>query len=358
MNAPLPNQSANLYDYTAMITSNHALRALFISICCAVALLALTVASSAQTTTTAGGGTAGFPNNPSVASSYLDSEKERLYAQFTDFKRNVNPDQQRFAYPTAKEYLRRWGGEKDAETKEVARWVAEYERQLHQADLFAAYNAKKYAQTFELARPMIKADPEFFFAFAIMAEAGYDNSLTGNTSLNAETADDARQAIALLDSGKVTNPDPFKSMEVARAFLNYALATMIKDEKPAEAAAAYRIALKSAESPYHSDPIAYHRLGIAIYKGVLTPLSGEYNDKFGGKQASAEQTALLNRILSAADQAIDAYARAVALSTKPDQQALRGKILAQLTTIYKSFHNNSDEGLNDLIAGVMAKPMP
>ena len=67
---------------------------------------------------------------------------------------------------------------------------------------------------------------------------------------------------------------------------------------------------------------------------------------------------MLNRILHLAERSIDAYARAVALNTKPEQQDARGKILAQLTTLYKSFHNNSDEGLNELIAGVLAKPIP
>ena len=340
-----------------MTTSIRLLRNLFLSVSATSVLLFLTATIWGQTTTTAGGGTAGFPNNPSVTSSYMDSEKEQLYARFTDFKRNPNPEQQRYAYPTAKEYLRRWGGERDAETKEVIKWATEYERQMHQADLYAAYNAKKYAQTVELARPMVKADPEYFFALAIMTESGYDNSLTGNTSLNAETADYARQAIQLLEAGKVTKVDPFKSVEVARGFLNYALGSMVKDEKPAEAAAAFRKAVKS-DSPYHTDPLAYHRLGIAIYKGELMPLSGEYNDKFGAKPSSPEQTAMLNRILHLAEQTIDAYARAVALSTKPEQQDARGKILAQLTMLYKSFHNNSDDGLNELIAGVLSKPMP
>ena len=341
-----------------MSTSPNNLRTLFVSISTTSVLLLLTTTICGQTTTTANPNAPPItPNNPSMASSYMDSEREQVYARFTDFKRNLDPDQQRFAYGTAKAYLRRWGGEKDADTKEVIKWVTEYERQMHQGDLYAAYNAKKYAQTFELARPMIKADPEYFFGLAIMTEAGYDNSLTGNTSLNAETADYARRAIQLLEAGRVTKVDPFKSIEIARGFLNYALGSMVKDEKPAEAAAAFLKAVKS-DSPYHTDPLAYHRLGIAIYKGELMQLSGQYNDKFGGKQSSAEQTAMLNRILHLAEQAINAYARAVALSTKPEQQDARGKILAQLTTLYKSFHNNSDEGLNELIAGVLAKPIP
>jgi hypothetical protein len=45
-------------------------------------------------------------------------------------------------------------------------------------------------------------------------------------------------------------------------------------------------------------------------------------------------------------------------SSRAEQQEARGKILVQLTTLYKNFHNNSDEGLNELIAGVLSKPIP
>jgi len=287
----------------------------------------------------------------------MDSEKESLYAKFTDFKRNPNPEEQRFAYPTAKEYLRRWGGETDAETKEVRKWVLEYERAMHEGELYAAYNAKNYAGTFALGRPLVKADPEYFFAFAILTEAGYDNLLAGNSTFNAESAQYARRAIQLLETGKLSKADPFKSMEIAKGFLNFALGTFVKDEKPVEAATAFAKAVKS-DSPYRTDPAAYHRLGVSILKGEFAQLSAEYNEKFGGKQGSAEQAALMKRLAHLVERTIDAYARAVALSSRPEQQEARNKILAQLTTLYKNFHNNSDTGLNELIATVLSKPMP
>src|ERR1041385_9570989 len=91
-------------------------------------ILLVSAVASAQTTTTSNPNAPPItPQNPTMTSSYLDSEKEALYARWTDYKRNPNPEQQRFAYPTAKEYLRRWGGESDAETKEIKRWVTEYE---------------------------------------------------------------------------------------------------------------------------------------------------------------------------------------------------------------------------------------
>jgi hypothetical protein len=298
------------------------------------------------------------PVNPTMAGSRQDEDRETLYAQFNDYKRNPNPDQQRNAYPTAREFLRRWGGDNRPEVREVRAWVIQYERQMHQDELFAAYNKKDYAKTFTLARPMVKSDPEYFFGLAILTEAGYDNFMAGTKNLDTETAEYARQAIALLENGKVSKPAPFKSTDIARSFLNYALATMVKDEAPAEAANAYAKALKVAGNPYEKDPIAYHRLGIAIYKGQLAPLSAEYNEKFGGKQSSADQTAMMYKLTKLADQAIDAYARAVALMDKPEQKNARAQALGQLTTLYKAFHNNTDDGLNELIAGVLAKPMP
>jgi hypothetical protein len=293
-----------------------------------------------------------------MAGTRNDNDKEALYAQWNDYKRNPNAEQQRFAYPTAKEYMRLFGGENTAEVKEIRKWLTEYERQAHQRDLYAAYNAKDYAKTFTVGRPMVKSDPEYFFGLAIMTEAGYDNAIAGTHNLDTETAEYARQALALLDAGKIAKADPFKNMDIARSFLNFALATLMKDEAPAEAAVAYGKALKTPENPYSKDPIAYHRMGIAIYKGQLAPLSAEYNEKFGGKQSSAEQTAMMYKIMKLSDQAIDAYARAVALMDKPEQKNARAQALTQLTTLYKAFHNNSDEGLNELIAGVLTKPMP
>lgn len=295
--------------------------------------------------------------NPTMTSGYNDSEREALYARFNDYKRNPDPTQQRFAYPTAKDYLRRWGGETDPDTKEVRRFVLEYERQMHGRELYAAYEARDYAKVFEIGRPAVKVDTENFLAMSLMVESGYDSAVAGKTGLASEASDYARLAIKLLESGKVAKPDPFKNMEVARGFLNFALAWFVKDDKPLEAAAAFEKAVK-ADGPYRTDPSAYHRLGVSILKGEFAQLSTQYNEKFGGKPSSPEQTAMLNRIQHLVEQTIDAYARAVALSTKPEQQEARAKILTQLTALYKSFHNNSDAGLDEFIATVLSKPIP
>ncbi|PYS57657.1 MAG: hypothetical protein DMF76_21630 [Acidobacteria bacterium] len=317
-----------------------------------ISLLGFALSISAQSP-----GNPGAPSNPTMVGRRLDDDKEALYAQFTDYKRNPNPEQQRYAYPTAKAYLRRFGGDTDNETKEVQRFVAEYERAMHEHELYAVYGAKNYLKTFELGRPLLKSDPENFFALGIMAEAGYDSALTGNGSLNVETIDYAKRAIRLIEDNKVSKADPFKSMDIARGFLNFALGWFLKDEDPVAAAVAFTKAVQT-DSPYRTDPAAYHRLGISILRGEFTQFSALYNEKFGNKPPSPEQTAMLERIKHLAGRAIDAYARAVALSTRPEQQDAKNKILVQLSALYKNFHNGSDASLNELISTVLSKPMP
>jgi len=295
--------------------------------------------------------------NPTMPSQKTDSVKESFYAEFTEYKKSVNPEQHRLAYPTAKEFMRRFGGDNDYYAKEVQAFIDEYEREGREVEIFRTYNAKNYAKAFEIGRAQLKATPEDFFVLGVLAEAGYDNAVAGNASLNAETIDYARRAIKLLENGKLAKADPFKSMDIARGFLNFSLGWFLKDQSPVEAAAAFLNAVKS-DSPYRSDPSAYYRLGVATLKGEFAQLSAEYNEKFGGKPASAEQTATLNRIKFLGERAIDAYARAVALMPKPEQAEAKNKILAQLTALYKNFHNGSDAGLNDFIASVLSKPLP
>ena len=295
--------------------------------------------------------------NPAMTEQQRDAEKEAYYAKFLDHKRLPTGEQQRLAYEDAKRYLERFGGDNDANARAVRKFVTEYEKFTHEYDINTAYGAKNYAKTFEIGRPILQKNPENFYVLGVLTEAGYENALTGNVSLNAETIQFARKAIQLVDDGKVATADPFKSIDVARGFLNFALGSLLKEQSPVEAAAAFLKAVKS-DSPFRTDPIAYHRLGVAILKGEFAQLSAEYNEKFGNKPSSAEQKAMFERIGHLGERAIDAYARAVALSASPQQQETKNKILAQLTALYSTFHNNSDAGLNELIATVLSKPLP
>ena len=72
---------------------------------------------------------------------------------------------------------------------------------------------------------------------------------------------------------------------------------------------------------------------------------------------SAEKPAALKRVEGLIDQIIDAYAHAVALgSGKPEHQAMMQQLTTDLTDYYKFRHNNSTEGLQQLIDKYKPKP--
>lgn len=314
-----------------------------ISFAIALSLFALAAATFAQ-------------RNPTMAEQQRDNDKERLFAQYIQHKRIPQSNEQRIAYEAGKEYLRLFGTDLDPNAKEVKRFVTEYEKVRRQYDIDIAYNTKNYLKTFEIGRTLLQKQPEDFYVLGTLVEAGYDNSVAGNQSLNPETIGYARKALQLLEGGKVSKSEPFTTIPIAHGFLNFALANLIRDQSPIEAVAAYRKAVQT-DSPFKNDASAYHRMGIAIIKGEFAQLSNEYNDKYGSKQGSPEQAAMLKRVLLLAEQAIDAYARAVALTSNAGQEEARAKILEQLTALYKNFHG-SEAGLNELIATVLSKPLP
>ena len=294
--------------------------------------------------------------NPTMTGQRADAERDDLYARFLENKKLPIPERQRAAYDVARDYLKRWDHGGDEHAAEMRKFVREYEKVMKDFEVYSLYTDKKYVKAFEVGRPIIERDPENFYVLAVLAEAGFDNSQAGNATLNDETVGYARRALELLDANKPTRPDPFASKEVGRGFLNFALGWFLRTQSPAEAAAALVIAARS-EGPYKNSALTYNLLGNALLKDYAKS-STEYNEKYGNKPPSEEQQAALAKITGLGERVVDAYARAVALSTKPEEQEGRTKLLAQLTNLYQRFHNNSDAGLNELIAGILSKPLP
>lgn len=307
-------------------------------------LLALTITVSAQV-------------NPTMTSQRNDAEKDDLYALFTDNKRVPTADRQRQAYEAATKYLRLYGADNDFYIPEMRKFVAAYEKAFRFRDLDVAYQSKNYKKTYETGRAILKTNEDDFHVLAILAQAGYDSAQAGNPEFKADAVTYAGKAIQLLETGKVKTPDPFKDEQSAVGTLNFELGSLLRVDAPAQAAAAFVKAAKS-ESVYSKDPLLFNLLGIVILKGEYATMSADYNSRFGNKPPSPEQQAALQQLIHVGERAIDAYARAVALSSKPEQQEAKTKMLAQLTSLYKNFHNNSDEGLSELLATVLTKPVP
>ncbi|HVQ39637.1 MAG TPA: hypothetical protein VMS31_19010 [Pyrinomonadaceae bacterium] len=288
-----------------------------------------------------------------------DEEKTELYTKYYEGAKG-SADQQKVAYEVAKEYLKKFGSEEDQYVLAVKKWVAKYEAATLAATLVADFNqavaANDHPKTFTVGRQFLEREPENFKVLLKMVNAGLLNARKGDKSLNTETIAMARKTLQLIDSNKVTDPAPMDSIENVRGFLNFGVGELLQASDPVEAIEAYRRAIK--EGAYKTDPATYFQLGQAIYSGEYEPLAAEYSAKYTGKDETAESKALLDKANAVAGRAIDAMARGVALATKPEYKAAKATWLAQLTDIYKDFHNNSDAGLNELIAAVLSKPMP
>src|SRR6185436_6984261 len=126
--------------------------------------------------------------NPTMPSQINDSERESLYSRFSENKKVPISERQRQAYEAAKEYINRFNESTDKYLPEMRRFVSEYEKVLRQYDLYTNYTSKNYVKVFEMGRSILTADPDNFYVLSVLSEAGYDESRSGKTALDDESA--------------------------------------------------------------------------------------------------------------------------------------------------------------------------
>jgi len=287
-----------------------------------------------------------------TAHTQQQDEKTSLYQKYETHKRG-NAEEQKLAYDSAKEYLSKFGADEDERTRALRKFVSAYDKLLQ---LDALTKTKDYAKAFEIGRQILAGEPDNLFVLTKLTEAGLNNAQAGNADLTAEAVTLARRALQLIESAKIKDSSPFANLETARNFFNISLATLLLDSAPDASAKIFLELVHSDE--YKTEPSIYYYFGRALLKGDYQKLVNEYKQKYEGKPASSEQKAVLDRLNQVVERIVDAYARAVALSTRPEQQQTKTEVLNQLLPIYKALHNNSDAGLNELIATVLSKPMP
>lgn len=282
--------------------------------------------------------------------------KAALYKKFLDNYKGT-PDQQKAAYESGKEYLSKYGTCPDDADKKVAtfiqNWIGKYEKAIVEFNCTKAVNDTP-AQAFQACQPLLAANPDNLKVHLQLVTAGLKNAQAKNTSTNAEAANVARKALALLEQGKTSDVWlPFTSQAEAAPGLNYYLGFFTLENSPAEAAK-YLVKAAQSTSSFAKEPSTYDFLAVAYFNNEFKPLAAEYKSKYEGKEATPESEALLNKINAVTHRIVDAYARAVALSpagpAKDDRKS-------KLTQFYKQLHDGSDAGMNELIAGILAKPI-
>jgi hypothetical protein len=283
--------------------------------------------------------------------------KAALYKKFLDNYRGT-PEQQKAASETGKEYITKYGTCPDAADQKVTtfvqNWVNKYDAVAREFAFTKAVNENP-AEAFRLGRDRTTANPDDLKTYLQLVAAGLKNAQSGNKSLNAESANAARQALKLIEAGKTSDIWlPFKSQQEAAPGLNYYLGFFTLENSPAEAATYLQKAAQS-NSSYGKEPTTYEFLAAAYINGELKALAAEWKTKYEGKEATPESEAHYNKINAVTDRVVDAYARAVALT--PAGDAAKAARTAKLEQFYKPRHNDSTAGMNEMVAGILSKPL-
>lgn len=293
------------------------------------------------------------------------TEAEAKAALYNKFRENFNKsaDLQKVAYESGKEYLGKYGTCADPAdqqiTKYIQNWVGKYEKATLEFNCAKAANENP-AQAFEVCRPWIAANPDNPGSQLALVSAGIKSNASGNKNLNAQAAAAARTALQLIESGKTAETwAPFANQQDASAGLRYYIAAWTYEANPDEAATQL-LKVAQSNSVFAKEPATFQLLGAAYYNGELKKLADEYKAKYEGKEETPESAALFGRINTVLDRVIDAYARAIALgNANPSKYgATVTSLRPVLTTLYKQRHEGQETGLNELIAGVLNKPLP
>lgn len=296
-----------------------------------------------------------------------DEVKVNVYKRFWD-NRVPNPA---VAYQAARDYMQRYNKEDDQYTRYLKAWISAYEedervrrltaeRADREQQLLGSFSEKNYARAYGLANQVLADDPN---NVRVLIALGYGavaaSTEARNETFNAEATKHAAKAIQLIGSGRAPETwAPFKGKDDVLGSLHYALGFYALKTNP-EAAIRSFITAAQVDADRRNSPTTYSLLALAYQNGPYKRLSDDYSRRFANQPETPESKAAIESINKVVDRIIDAYARAVALAgTNPQHQAAKTQSMAQLTNFYKFRNNNSDAGLNEFIAGVLAKPLP
>jgi hypothetical protein len=295
--------------------------------------------------------------------------KAALYDKFLKSYRGT-PDQQKMASETGKEYIAKYGTCPDESEKKIASfiqsWVGKYDVAVRNFNCTDAFNKKDYTRTFEACRVVLNAEPDNIDTVLLLSRAGYANvtAATPNKALNADALRMARRAVELIESGKAPAKwEPFPSKDEALGFLYYSQGVFAQDTDSAVASAAFIKAAQS-NSTFKQESSTYTYLAAIYETNELRQLVTDYQIAFPQNvpipdEKREQYDRIYARIGTVQDRIIDAYARVAAiLNADPKADAARKSVVMNnLTSYYKARHDNSDAGLQELVAGVMSKPL-
>jgi hypothetical protein len=283
-----------------------------------------------------------------------DDFKTATYSKWYDNRK----DKQDVAYEAAKEYLSVCTTD-DQYSAVLKKFVADYDKlnsnQKLAADFDAAVKGKNYADQIRLGKQLVAtpAQADNAVIYLLMAGAGL-----GDPNLLSESAHAAKKAIELVEAGKPFDKSGFQTKDQALAAMNYLIAKSTMKTSPTDAIP-YFIKAAKYESDVKKNSVVYNELATAYGEGPLDKLAKEYKAHAdAGKSVESPEIKLvvanINQVL---DRQIDAFARAAAVSTSPQDKKAFLDILA---AVYKDRNKKdpAENELNTMVASALSRPLP
>src|ERR1044071_4702078 len=322
----------------------------FLSICSTVAILALPVAarnSIAQ------------PNTAIQDAACADEAKEALYASFLANRK----DNQAKAFEDAKKYLACPTTQVTEAQQKIIDYLKLFVGKYEEASRTNTFDEKmwvkpNYPEAYELGKQILAAQPDNFKVLVALGVNGYLVVPLNNPALTAQAVEYAKQGLAQIEAGKTLDDwKPLANKDNAVAYMNFTIGTGTLQNDPSNA---LKFLIKAAqfETQLKKSPFTYAYIAGAYETGPYAKMSEEYKAKFGGKDETPESKLMLANINQLIDRMIDGYARAVALGTDPKLEKQKAVWNESLTTWYKYRNSDQTTGLDQLIAGVLSKPLP
>jgi hypothetical protein len=322
----------------------------FLSICTTVAILALPVAAR---------NSVAQPDN-AFQDQCAPEAKDALYQSFLKNR----PNDQAKAYEDAKKYLACPAPAEVTEAQQkivdyLKKWSTAYEEGMRKIRLpQLLYNDMKYPEAYALGKEILTAEPENLKVLVDLGASGYLVAPLKNPALTAEAVGHARKALQLLESGKTLDDwQPLAGKDVAIAYLNYTIGSLTLETDPS---AALKNLLKAAqfETPLKKSPYTYAYIAGAYETGPYAKQSEEYKRIYLNKDETPESKLALANINQIIDRMIDGYARAVALAGSDAKFAAQKPVWTESLTTWYKYRNQSETGMNEMIAGILQKPLP
>jgi len=292
---------------------------------------------------------AGKPQDPQCSA-------ENKLAWYNEFRQHFKGDTAK-ANDLAKKWLACPATPAEEEqSKYLKNFVSLFEKASRKTQINdLVYGKKDYLKGFELGKQVLAEEPENLKVLIDLAYAGYASK---SPALSAESLSYAQKAISMIESGKTLEAwTPYLSKEDTLGYLYNATGSLKLQQDPGVALKDF---IKAAQfnGKISKLPATYSTIAQTYEASAYAKLASDYEANFKGKDETPESKLAVENINQVVDRMIDAYARAVALAgNDPAEQANKKLWMEELTKWY-NYRNKSTAGLDQLIAGILAKPMP